>query len=114
MNFVIFLLNFDEILSEFHEKFQEIVKILNILRNNARKIRKMLEISGICEKFYFVEWKFQWTPYSTAVLVLQRSRGAMHGGCAAAAENTAAPPGREVEAGPTIPLTATLPQEDEG
>ena len=54
MNFVIFLLNFDEILSEFHEKFQEVVKILNILRNNARKIRKMLQISGICEKFYFV------------------------------------------------------------
>ena len=55
MNFVIFLLNFDEILSEFHEKFQEIVNILNILRNSARKIRKMLEISGICEKFQFVE-----------------------------------------------------------
>ena len=55
MNFVIFLLNFDEILSEFHEKFQEIAKFLNILRNNARKIRKMLEISGICEKFHFFE-----------------------------------------------------------
>ena len=55
MNFAIFLLNFDEILSEFHEKFQEILKFLNILRNNARKIRKVLEISGICEKFYFVE-----------------------------------------------------------
>ena len=27
MNFVIFLLNFDEILSEFHEKFQEITKV---------------------------------------------------------------------------------------
>ena len=53
MNFVIFLLNFDEILSEFHEKFQEITKVLNILRNSARKIRKMLEISGICEKFSF-------------------------------------------------------------
>ena len=62
MNFVIFLLNFDEILSEFHEKFQEITKVLNILRNSARKIRKMLEISGICEKFHFFEWKFQWTP----------------------------------------------------
>ena len=55
MNFVIFLLNFDEILSEFHEKFQEITKVLNILRNSARKIRKMLEISGICEKFHFFE-----------------------------------------------------------
>ena len=53
MNFVIFLLNFDEILSEFHEKIQEITKVLNILRNSARKIRKMLEISGICEKFHF-------------------------------------------------------------
>ena len=52
MNFVFFLLNFDEILSEFHEKFQEIVKILNILRNSARKIRKMLEISGFCEEFH--------------------------------------------------------------
>ena len=50
MNFVIFLLNFDEILSEFHDKFQEIVKNLNILRNNARKIRKMLESSGFCEE----------------------------------------------------------------
>ena len=45
----------EEKISEFHEKFQEIVKFLNILRNNARKIRKMREISGICEKFYFVE-----------------------------------------------------------
>ena len=57
MNFVIFLLNFDEILSEFHEKFQEITKVLNILRNSARKIRKMLEISGICEKFHFFRMK---------------------------------------------------------
>ena len=55
MNFVISPLNFDEILSEFHEKFQEITKVLNILRNSARKIRKMLEISGICEKFHFFE-----------------------------------------------------------
>ena len=57
MNFVIFLINFDEILSEFHEKFQEITKdlVLNILKNSARKIRKMLEISGICEKFHFFE-----------------------------------------------------------
>ena len=55
MNFVSLLLNFDEILSEIHEKFQEIVQILNILRNSARKIRKMLKIFGICEKFYFVE-----------------------------------------------------------
>ena len=55
MNFVIFLLKFDEILSEFHEKFQGIVKFLNILRNSARKIRKILEISGICEKFCLVE-----------------------------------------------------------
>ena len=59
MNFVIFMLNFDEILSEFHEKFQENLitstKVLNILRYSARKIRKMLEISGICEKFHFSE-----------------------------------------------------------
>ena len=55
MNFVIFLLNFDEILSEFHEKFQEITIVLNILRNSARKVRKMLEIYGICEKFHFFE-----------------------------------------------------------
>ena len=67
MNFVIFLLNFDEIffiqenrkeLSEFHAKFQEITKVLNILRNRARKIRKMLEISGICEKFHFSNESF--------------------------------------------------------
>ena len=55
MNFIIILLNFDKFLSEFHEKFQEIAKKLNILRNGARKIRKMLGISGICVKFYFVE-----------------------------------------------------------
>ena len=55
MSFVIFLLNFDEILSEFHEKIQEITKVLNILRNSARKIQKMLEISGICEKFHVFE-----------------------------------------------------------
>ena len=57
MNFVTFLLDFDEILSEFHEKFQEITEVLNILRNSARKIRKnlMLEISGICEEIGFFE-----------------------------------------------------------
>ena len=55
MNVVLFLLNFDEILSEFREQFQEIAKVLNILRISARKIRKMLEISGICEKFHFFE-----------------------------------------------------------
>ena len=57
MNVVLFLLNFDEILSEFHEKFQEIAKVINIFRNSARKIRKMLEISGIkfLEKFHFFE-----------------------------------------------------------
>ena len=54
MNFVIFLLNFDEILSEFHEKFQEITKVLNILRNSARKIRKMLEIARGQSKFLIV------------------------------------------------------------
>ena len=48
-------INFDAILSEFHEKFQELTKVLNILRNSVRKILKMLEISGICEKIHFFE-----------------------------------------------------------
>ena len=62
MNFAILLPNFDEILPEFHEELQEITEIFNILIKRARKIRKMLEISGICEKFHLFEWKFQSTP----------------------------------------------------
>ena len=38
---------------EFHRNAQEMTKCLEILRKSARKIRNMLEISGICEKFYF-------------------------------------------------------------
>ena len=38
-------------------KLQKFIKVLNILRNSARKIRKMLEISGICEKFHFFRMK---------------------------------------------------------
>ena len=38
----IFLLDFDEILSEFHEEIQQITKILDILMKFARKIQKML------------------------------------------------------------------------
>ena len=34
MNFVIFLLNFDEILSEFHEKIQEITKVARVIKIN--------------------------------------------------------------------------------
>ena len=47
MKFVIFLLNFDEILSEFREELQKITKTVDIswkLRENAQN---MPEISGI-------------------------------------------------------------------
>ena len=40
---------------EFHEKNPGNYKSSKYLRNSARKIRKMLEISGICEKFHFFE-----------------------------------------------------------
>ena len=52
MNFVIFLLNFDEILSEFHEELQKIANILNIFTKLPEKFGKMLEISGFCEEFH--------------------------------------------------------------
>ena len=41
------------ILPEFHRNVQEMTNCLDILRKSASKIRKMLEISGICEKFSF-------------------------------------------------------------
>jgi hypothetical protein len=53
MKLAIFLRNFDEILPEFHRNVQEMRTYFEILRKRARKIRKMLEISGICEKSYF-------------------------------------------------------------
>ena len=52
MNFVIFLLNFDEFLSEFHEELQKISDILDISAKLPEKFRKMLEISGFCEEFH--------------------------------------------------------------
>ena len=64
MNFVIFLLNFDEILSEFHEEFQKNAKFLDIfIYNLPEKLRKMLEISGFCEEFHYSVSLFQATPY---------------------------------------------------
>ena len=51
MNFVIFLLNFDEILSEFHEELQKIANILDIFTKLPEKLGKKLEISGFCEEF---------------------------------------------------------------
>jgi hypothetical protein len=61
MKFAIFRRNFNEILKEekneekkdcrnfmeFHRNVQEMTNCLDILRKSARKIRKMLEISGI-------------------------------------------------------------------
>ena len=52
MNFVVFLLNFVEILSEFHEELQKIAIILDIFTTLLEKFRKMLEISGFCEEFH--------------------------------------------------------------
>ena len=51
MNFVIFLLNFDKILSEFHEELQKIADILDIFTKLPEKFRKILEFSGFCEEF---------------------------------------------------------------
>ena len=51
-NFAIFLRNFDEILPEFHRNGLEMTKCLEILKKNARKIRKMAENSGIYAKFH--------------------------------------------------------------
>ena len=42
----------DENLPEFHRNGQEMTKCLEIFGKNARKIRKMPEISGIGEKFH--------------------------------------------------------------
>ena len=53
MNFTCFRRKFDEILPEFHRDGQEMTKCPEILRKIARKMWKMLEISGICEKFHF-------------------------------------------------------------
>ena len=63
MKFAIFRRKFDEILPEFHRNVQEMTNCLEILRRSARKIRKMLEIYGICEKFsffisFFVQFQF--------------------------------------------------------
>ena len=52
MNFVIFLLNFNEILSEFHEELQKITFILDIFTKLPEKFGQMLEISGFCEEFH--------------------------------------------------------------
>ena len=43
-----------EKMPEFHRNVQEMTTCFEILRKSARKIRKMLEISGIWEKFSFV------------------------------------------------------------
>ena len=53
MNFAIFRRNFDENSPEFHRNCQEMTKCIEILRKSATNIRKMLEISGICEKISF-------------------------------------------------------------
>ena len=52
MNFVIFLLNFDDILSEFHDELQKIAVILDIFTNFLEKLRQMIEFSGFCEEFH--------------------------------------------------------------
>ena len=52
MNFVIFLQNFDELLSEIHEELQKITDILDIFTKLPEKFGNMLEISGFCEEFH--------------------------------------------------------------
>ena len=52
MNFAIFLPNFNEILSEFHDELQKIAFILDIFTELPEKFGKMLEISGFCEEFH--------------------------------------------------------------
>ena len=63
MKFAIFRRKFNEILPEFHRNVQEMKNCLDILRKRARKIRKMLEISGICAKFSFFISFFHSSPY---------------------------------------------------
>ena len=53
MNFAIFRRNFSENRPEFHRNCQETTKCTEILRKSVTKIRKMLKISGICEKISF-------------------------------------------------------------
>ena len=62
-DFAIFLWNFDEILSEFRDKSQKIMKIIEMLMKNAEKMRKFLENSGIAGKFQSGLWIFQSCPY---------------------------------------------------
>ena len=51
MILVIFLRNFDRILSEFHGYSQKMMKYLEFLIKSARKMRKKTENSGTCAKF---------------------------------------------------------------
>ena len=62
-DFAIFLWNFDEILSEFRDKSQKIMKIIEMLMKNAEKMRKFLENSGIAGKIQSGYWIFQSCPY---------------------------------------------------
>ena len=61
-DFAIFLWNFDEILSEFRDKSQKIMKIIEMLMKNAEKMRKFLENSGIAGKIQSGYWIFQSCP----------------------------------------------------
>jgi hypothetical protein len=65
MKFAIFRRKFDENLPEFQKNVQEMINCRDILRKSARKIRKMLEISGMkfCEKFSFFISFFHSSPY---------------------------------------------------
>ena len=63
MNLVIFLRDFDGILSEFHGYSQKMMKCLEILRKSARKRREKAENSGIGAKFHSFISFFQSYPY---------------------------------------------------
>ena len=52
MNFVIFLLNFYEILSEFRDEFWKIAKTLYVFIKMREILEKMLENSGIDAKVH--------------------------------------------------------------
>ena len=88
MNFAIFRRNFDENFPEFHRNCQEMTKCTEILRKSATKIRKMLEVSGICEKISFFISFFHSCPYSPDVV--GPAAGALH---ASACGSAAAVPG---------------------
>ena len=63
MNFVIFLRNFDEFLSEFHEELQNITDILDIFTKLPEKFGKCSKFPDFVKSFILLFHCFQSTPY---------------------------------------------------